>query len=142
MHATEWSSKQEFVRRTIWPKPARIVVSSALALLLLCGLTTTSGAATGVGHVTGSIRYFGGVAGTPRTGTPTSGRVVFKPAHGTSRAIKVEKSGAFDVRLRAGTYIAFGGPPGWHDECRVNNGSTFKVARGKVINVIVACDAI
>jgi hypothetical protein len=110
--------------------------------LLFSGLSSASGAADNKGIVTGSLRTFGGVLDAPRTGYPTAGRVVFKPEHGTARAIKVGKTGRFTVELAPGTYTVFGGPPAWKDTCRVNFGKPFSLSAGEKVKVTVSCLAL
>src|ERR1700690_4024601 len=90
---------------------ARWLATVGTIALLFTGMNSPSGAAVNKGTVTGSLRTFGGVAFAPRSGWPTAGRVVFKPEHGTARAIKVGKTGQFTVELKPGTYTVFGGPP-------------------------------
>ena len=113
--------------------------SVAVVVLLSVGVGDSVGASTRIGQVTGSIRIYGGTSNAPPAGRPSSGRVVFKPAHGTSRAIKVGASGHFTLKLPSGTYSAFGGPPSWRDTCRAKGGLPFKVVAGQTVKVIVEC---
>jgi hypothetical protein len=117
------------------------IASLAVVVALVSGTSETGGAATKGGVVTGSLRVFGGVSSAPKFGSPVSGDVVFKPSHGKETKIMVGMTGRFDIRLAAGTYTAFGGPLGWHNDCLGNHGKPFKVAVGERSKVIIACDA-
>jgi hypothetical protein len=124
----------------------RLLVSG-IALVALAGLLMTepsipSEAAAGKTLVTGSLRIFGGTAFTPRSGEPVAGRVVFKPAQGAARVLRVGKSGHFKIALEPGTYTSFGGPQAWRNECLVDGGRPFKVEAHRRIRVVVACVAL
>jgi hypothetical protein len=118
-------------------------MATAVAIAVMSsGLNSTCGAATNKGTLIGSLRIFGGVAFQPRDGWPTAGRVEFKPATGTARAIKVGRSGQFTVELKPGTYTVFGGPPAWRNTCQGNNGKPFNLSAGQTVHVTVSCVAI
>jgi hypothetical protein len=100
---------------------------------------------TNDGHVIGSLRLSPGTAvsvAVAKAGLATSGRVVFKPEHGREIVIGVGKSGRFTINLSAGTYTAFGGPPGWFPFCLANSGKPFTIVAGHVLKVAVGCVAI
>jgi hypothetical protein len=120
----------------------RLLATVLTVALLFSGLSSAGGAADNTGIVTGSLRTFGGVAWVTPSGYPTAGRVVFKPEHGTARAIKVGKTGRFTVELKPGTYTVFGGPPSWKNACEVNFGKPFSLSAGQRINVTVSCNAL
>jgi hypothetical protein len=123
----------------------RWIASFAIAGLLVAGLALPAGAAKGHGHVIGSLRLSPGTAVTAavaKAGLPISGRVVFKPEHGREIVVGVGKSGKFTLNLRAGTYTAFGGPPGWFPNCPGNAGKPFTIVAGRTIDVAVWCEAI
>lgn len=120
---------------------SKVIAVMALMGLLVAGPGDLVGATARGAVVTGTIRIFGGVASTSTTGTPASGQVVFKRKNGKATKIQVGKSGSFELVLQAGTYTAFGGPPGWHDTCSVKHGRPFRVASGHHVKVLVACIA-
>lgn len=117
----------------------RFVATVVTVALLTFGLGAPSGAAGNKGVISGTLRIYGGTLNAPRSGSPTAGRVVFKPETGTARAIKVGKTGQFPVELRPGTYTVFGGPPTWHNECMVDGGKPFKLEANQDLKVIVSC---
>jgi hypothetical protein len=117
----------------------RLFATAAAVALLISGLSTPSGAAVDKGVVSGALRIYGATFDAPRSGWPTAGRVVFKPKHGTARAIKVGKTGQFTVELKPGTYTVFGGPPAWDNDCVVNGGKPFKLGVGQRLKVVASC---
>src|SRR5665213_2613998 len=120
----------------------RLSAAVVTTAVLCAGLSSASGATASTGTITGSLRTFGGVATTTRSGLPTAGRVEFKPKHGTARAIKVRKTGQFTVELKPGIYTVFGGPPAWHNTCNVDFGKPFRLGAGQRLTVTVSCNAI
>jgi hypothetical protein len=120
----------------------RLLVIACTVALLFSAFSSPSAAADSKGIVTGSLRTFGGVVEATRAGYPTAGRVVFKPEHGTARAIKVGKTGRFTVELKPGTYTVFGGPPAWNNTCQVNFGKPFSLSAGEKVKVTVSCLAL
>jgi hypothetical protein len=125
----------EYRRRT-----KRCIASLAIVGLLVAGVTLPVRAVTTDGHVNGSLRLSPGTAvsvAVAKAGLPISGRVVFKPEHGREMVIGVGKSGQFKVNLRAGTFTAFGGPPGWFSRCRANSSKPFKIVAGQTSKVLV-----
>lgn len=110
--------------------------------LLIGGLATSGEAASKGVLVAGSMRLYGGNSDAPRSGYPTSGRVVFKREHGNVTTIGVGKSGTFSLKLEPGTYTAFGGPPGWYPRCLANYGKPFTISANHPLTVAVACDAL
>ena len=120
----------------------RLLAAVVSTAALCSGLSSASEATGNTGTLTGSLRIFGGVATTSRSGLPTSGRVEFQPKLGTARAIKVGKTGQFTVELKPGIYTVFGGPPAWHNTCQVNFGKAFRLGGGQRLKVTVSCIAI
>jgi len=120
----------------------RLLATVVTIAVLFTGIGSTIGASGNTGTISGSLRIFGGVASTPRSGSPTAGRVEFKPEQGTPRAIKVGKTGQFAVELKPGIYTVFGGPPGWHNTCKVNFGKSFSLRAGQRLKVTVSCIAL
>jgi hypothetical protein len=120
-----------------------------LALVVLIGVLVTGsitivGAASKDGVVRGSIRIEGGVEidSPAGPGSPSSGRVVFTENRHRALTIGVGKTGTFSVKLKPGTYRAWGGPPGWYPSCRGNNNNPFKVVSGQTVTIVVACVAL
>src|ERR1035438_7276727 len=120
----------------------RLLATVVTLAVLFTGISSTIGASGNRGTISGSLRIFGGPSSAPRSGSPTAGRVEFKPEHGTARAIKVGNTGQFSVELKPGIYTVFGGPPGWRNTCKVNFGKPFSLGAGQRLKVTVSCIAL
>jgi hypothetical protein len=117
----------------------------AIVGLLLAGITVPAGAVDGHGHVIGSLRLSPGTlvsVAVAKAGLPMPGRVVFKSESGREIVVGVGTSGKFMLNLRAGTYTAFGGGPGWFPNCLFNEGKPFRITAGRSLQVAVWCVAL